>query len=378
MNISNLSRAYWQMSCDECCIMSITKGKKLTSTSTNFTKDLINNDNNAKDSTVSNSNVTGFLINDSKKFNHYDAKFPHQNTTCPFCNRGSLLFKLENFQQSGSFKDRGIGHMIYSLHRKGDMKKIICSSGGNAGHAVATVGEQLSIPVDVYVPTTTKAMMIDKLHKRGAKVFIQGENWNVADTFARKAVAEEKGAYYIPPYDDPLIWEGNASLVDELQQANIKPDCIVLSVGGGGLLCGVQKGLERLGWLDTRIIAVETDGAASFAAAKAAGKPVSIGKITTVASSLGALSVTSATLQSPIRTESLVVTDVDAISAAIRFANERLMLVEPACGAALSAVYSDKHWESITSGGETVVVVVCGGSVVNLDLLLQWKNEFSL
>ncbi len=48
--------------------------------------------------------------------------------------------------------------------------------------------------------------------------------------------------------DDPLIWEGNASLVDELAATGRKPGAIVLSVGGGGLLCGVQRGLVRNGW----------------------------------------------------------------------------------------------------------------------------------
>eukprot|EP00607_Mallomonas_marina_P008045 CAMPEP_0182417798 /NCGR_PEP_ID=MMETSP1167-20130531/2230_1 /TAXON_ID=2988 /ORGANISM="Mallomonas Sp, Strain CCMP3275" /LENGTH=275 /DNA_ID=CAMNT_0024591569 /DNA_START=184 /DNA_END=1008 /DNA_ORIENTATION=+ len=258
--------------------------------------------------------------------------------------RPSLFFKLENLQQSGSFKDRGIGHMIYTLHEKGDMKKLISSSGGNAGHAVATVGQQLKIPVDVYVPITTKSMMVDKLKARGANVLVGGENWNAADVMARKALDEEEGAYYIPPYDNPLIWEGHSSIIDELQEQGVRPDCVVVSVGGGGLLCGVQQGLERLGWMSTRIVAVETEGAASFAAAKKAGSVVSLPHITSLASSLGALSVTPATLSSPIHTHSLTVSDNEAVAACTRFANENLMLVEPACGAALAAVYSDSHW----------------------------------
>ena len=208
-------------------------------------------------------------------------------------------------------------------------------------------------------------------------VFVQGQNWNEADVVARNAVLNEEGAYYIPPYDDPLIWEGNASIIEELDQVGLQPDCVVLSVGGGGLLCGVQKGLERLGWTNTRIIAVETEGAASFAQALIAKEPVKLPKIDTVATSLGALSVTPASLASPIRTESLVVTDADTIRACLKFADDRKMLVEPACGAALAAVYEDKYWEKIrTKGDEVVVVIVCGGSVVSVDLLNQWKNDY--
>jgi len=291
-----------------------------------------------------------------------------------------MILPVISWILQGSFKDRGIGHMVYTLHAKGDMKKLICSSGGNAGHAVATVAQEIAIPVDIFVPVTTKPMMIEKLKSRSARVFVGGENWNAADLLARKAQADEPGAYYIPPYDDPLIWLGNSSIVDELQEDSVKPDCIVLSVGGGGLLCGVQQGLERLGWTSTRIVAVETVGAASFAAAKNAGSPIRLDKIDTIASSLGALSVTPATLESTITTESLVVTDREAVHACLRFADESRMLVEPACGAALAAVYSDEYWKTVVQRKESdvVVVIVCGGSVVSLELLQQWKNEFSV
>ena len=89
----------------------------------------------------------------------------------------NVLFKLETLQPSGSFKDRGIGHMIETLMAKGKVEKLICSSGGNAGHAVATAGKAVYVPVDVYVPTTTKAMMVAKIRKTGANVIIGGDNW---------------------------------------------------------------------------------------------------------------------------------------------------------------------------------------------------------
>eukprot|EP01042_Synura_sphagnicola_P000652 gene652-721_t len=267
--------------------------------------------------------------------------------------------------------------MILRLCERGEVKKLISSSGGNAGHSVATVGESLGLPVDVYVPVTTNAMMIGKIKKKGANVFVGGENWNAADEIARTAVKTEDSAYYIPPYDNELIWDGHSSIVDEIETVGLKPDRIVLSVGGGGLLCGVQRGLERLGWTSTTIIAVETEGAASFAAAQSAGHPVRLSKIDTVASSLGALSVTAAALQSKVRTESLVVTDAEAVAACIRFANENRSLVEPACGASLAAVYEDIHWRRIApSGDEVVVVIVCGGSVVSLDLLQTWREKY--
>jgi hypothetical protein len=69
----------------------------------------------------------------------------------------------------------------------------------------------------------------------------------------------------------------------------VKPDAIVLSVGGGGLLCGVITGLQRHGWYSVQVVTVETDGAASFARALEAGAPVRLDGITSIATSLGAL-----------------------------------------------------------------------------------------
>ena len=300
----------------------------------------------------------------------------------------NVKFKMENLQPSGSFKDRGIGNMIQALKEGSDLTRLISSSGGNAGHSVATIGQKFGLPVDVFVPVTTLPMMIEKMKQKGANVLVGGANWNAADVFAREALAKDSGARYIPPYDDPLIWEGHSTIVDELKASlgfEGKPDAIVLSVGGGGLLAGVQRGLDRAGWNDVRLIAVETEGAASFAAAKAAGTVVRLDKIDTVASSLGALSVTPTVLDSSSRaalmTESLIVTDIEAVSACLQFADEQRSLVEPACGACLAAVYSPRCRDLLRRDGKEVkdvVVIVCGGSVVSLALLQQWKLKFAL
>ena len=300
----------------------------------------------------------------------------------------NVRFKMENLQPSGSFKDRGIGNMIQSLRDSTNMTRLICSSGGNAGLSVATIGEKIGLPVDVFVPITTLPMMIDKLKQRNANVFVGGENWNAADVFARSALANDPFARYIPPYDDPLIWEGHSTIVDELKASfgdSDKPDMIILSVGGGGLLAGIQRGLDQVGWSDVRVVAVETEGAASFAAAHAAGKIIKLEKISTVASSLGALSVTPVVLDPNSRaaqlTESMVVTDIEAVSACLQFADEQRFLIEPACGAGLSAIYSARCRDILIADsrkGANVVVIVCGGSVVSLDLLQMWREKFIL
>eukprot|EP01036_Dinobryon_divergens_P027971 gene27971-36840_t len=288
----------------------------------------------------------------------------------------NVHFKLENLQPSGSFKDRGIGHMISSLIEEGAVGRLVSSSGGNAGHSVATIGRKLSLPVSVFVPVTTMPMMADKIRKQLATVIVGGSNWNEADAECRKVLLEDSSARYIPPFDDHRIWAGHSTLIDEIQEQlnGVVPEAIVLSVGGGGLLCGVQQGLSRVGWSNVEILAAETE------AAKAAGKVVSLPKISTIASTLGALAVTPATLTSPIATSSVVVSDRDAVLGAVRFADEFRHLVEPACGAALSAVYEERLQQRLIGGRgfKNVVVIVCGGSAVSLDLLNKWRKDFDV
>ena len=97
--------------------------------------------------------------------------------------------------------------------------------------------------------------------------------------------------YFIHPFDDPIIWQGHASMIDEIALSGAKPEAVVLSVGGGGLLCGVIEGLKRNNWSDVPIVAVETEGAESYAASVREGYLVELTAITSIATSLGARQV---------------------------------------------------------------------------------------
>ena len=301
-------------------------------------------------------------------------------------------FKLENLQYSGSFKDRGIGYMIHQLlaqnpispagggesggTRRNPISHVICSSGGNAGLAAAFACQKLNIPIDIYCPKTTLDITINKMKIYGAKVNVIGENWNEADNAARAALNKINTAVYIPPFDHPLIFYGNSSLIDEIRSdADCKIDAIVVSCGGGGLLSGVLQGCKRFGMYDTDILVAETEGAASYAAAKKNDKPTSIQKISTIATTLGALCVTEEVMKyKDINTISVVVTDRQALMGCLGFANDYRLLVEPAC-AGLSIIYdSQLNQKYIKDKYKNVVVIVCGGSSVNIDLLNHWKK----
>jgi L-serine/L-threonine ammonia-lyase len=281
----------------------------------------------------------------------------------------TINLKLDALQPCGSFKLRGVGHACEVHHSRG-AKRFISSSGGNAGLAVAYAGRVLGAAVTVVVPETTTDRAKELLMLEGADVIVHGRSWQEANELAHTLI--EPGDAFIHPFDDPLLWTGHASMIDEVAKTARKPGAVVLSVGGGGLLCGVIEGLQRNGWGDVPVIAVETEGAASFRAATLADAPVEIDAITSVATSLGARRVCSQSVAylETHRIESVVVSDKDALDACERFLTDHRLLIEPACGAALSLGYSP----TLLTGYDNVLMVVCGGATATLEQIRAWRQ----
>jgi L-serine/L-threonine ammonia-lyase len=274
-----------------------------------------------------------------------------------------VWLKLDALQPPGSFKLRGIGLACETYRRRG-ARRFVSSSGGNAGLAVAYAGRLLAVPVTVVVPETTSPRARELLQLEGAEVIVHGASWQEANGYALSLVG--KSDAFLHPFDDPLLWAGHATMIDEVSACGLKPDAVVLSVGGGGLLSGVAEGMQRNAWDAVPILAVETEGAASFRAAVDAGRPVAIERISSVATSLGAKQVCDQafgwTQRRPI--QSVVVSDRSALAACERFLADHRLLVEPACGAALALAY-DRSAE--LDGFDTVLFVVCGGATASVD-----------
>ena len=284
----------------------------------------------------------------------------------------SVLLKLEAVQPPGSFKIRGLGFACQDYARRG-ARRFISSSGGNAGIAVAYAGRHLSMPVVVVVPETTSEKARALIRQEGAQLLVYGSSWQEANHYALSMVGEADA--FLHPFDDPLIWRGHGSLIDEVAAKGVKPEAVVLSVGGGGLLSGVVEGMWRHGWQDVPLIAVETEGAASFAQALQAGHRVELPAITSVATTLGAKKVCEQAFnwvkKHPIH--SVVVTDQAAVAACERFLNDHRLLVEPACGAALAVVYER---QAVLDDFSSVLVIVCGGATTTIEQLRQWSLEY--
>eukprot|EP00958_Prasinococcus_capsulatus_P023372 scaffold3443_cov404-Prasinococcus_capsulatus_cf.AAC.15 len=307
---------------------------------------------------------------------------------------------MDNCQPSGSFKLRGIGLACQRAKEKGYTKLVSSSAtwaatlafhsslacaGGNAGLAVAYAGRALKMQTTVVLPETTPAFVSSLLQGYGAEVIVHGSMWALANEKAME-LAEESNGVLMHPFEGQDMWEGHASLVHELQrELPEKPDAIVASVGGGGLVLGILEGtvltatngcsgLKEVGWDDVKVVACETEGANSFAQSAEAGKLIELPGITSVAKSLGASKVSPTLMErylelGPQLLVPWVGSDRDAVSACARFADEHRVLVEPACGISLAAAYN--ACEALR-GCQRVVIEVCGGAIVTRALMSEW------
>ena len=260
-----------------------------------------------------------------------------------------VWLKLEALQPCGSFKLRGVGHAC-ETHQARGAQHFVSSSGGNAGLAVAYAGRKLGLPVTVVV---------------------HGSSWQEANAHAQTLQGPDDA--FIHPFDDPLLWTGHASMIDEVAAAGLKPDAVVLSVGGGGLLSGVVEGLQRNGWHDVPVLAVETEGAASLHEAIKAGHTVELPGIQSVATSLGAKRVAEQALACSLAhpVHSHLVSDREALQACERLLRDHRVLVEPACGAALALLQRPGVFQAYGN----VLVIVCGGATATLEQIRAWLEQ---
>ena len=292
----------------------------------------------------------------------------------------NVSLKLETVQPPGSFKIRGIGHLCQT-HVKTGCKRLISSSGGNAGLAAAHAARKLNIPITICVPSTTQNFTIAQLQDLGAEVVVIGSVWDECNEHALK-LSKEPGNVYVSPFNDPLIWEGHASVITELDE---KPDLVVCSVGGGGLFLGVIEGLKKKQWEDVPVLTVETIGADSLNQSVTEKRLVTLPAIVSFAKSLGAKTVAKAALDAALNNPviSHVVTDKDCMKTLLNFLDDEKLLVEPACAASLVPFYNGdisrlmmEH--SILKNVNNVAVIVCGGTQINMKMVEKWRIDLGV
>jgi threonine dehydratase len=265
-----------------------------------------------------------------------------------------LTLKLELLQHTGSFKPRGAFSRM--LTAEVDDAGVLTASGGNFGLAVAYAASVLGHPAEIFVPSTSPAMKVDKIRGYGATVHIV-EGYYAEAYAACEERAWETGAAFMHPYDQPAVIAGQGTLARELADQAPVLDTVIVAVGGGGLIGGIAAWFAG----DVKVVGVEPESCPTLHEALRAGEPVDVEVSGPAADSLGARRAGMIGLAIAQRhVHSVVLVPDDAILAARALLwDQTRLLAEPGAAAPLAALLTGAYTPTL---GERVALVICGGN----------------
>jgi threonine dehydratase len=277
---------------------------------------------------------------------------------------GRMLIKAEMLQRTGSFKFRGAYNRLSRLSAAERAKGVVAYSSGNHAQGVADAARLLGIRAAIVMPGDAPAIKIANTRSLGAEVVFY-DRYHEDRAAVAGAIAAERGATIIPPFDDPDIVAGQGTvgleLVEQLRELKVVPDRVLVPCGGGGLLAGSALAVKR-GFPDAEIYAVEPEGFDDTGRSLAAGERV--------ANAPGHQSACDALL-APMPGEitfainrrlvagGVTVSDPDAFRAMARAYAMLKVVVEPGGAVALAAALAGK----VDCRGRTVAIVCSGGNV---------------
>jgi len=276
-----------------------------------------------------------------------------------------VFLKHEQFQFTGSFKERGARNALMSLSEEKKAKGVVAASAGNHALALSWHGKQLGIPVSVVMPVIAPLTKRAKCAKFDADIIVHGDNIGIS-----KAYAEETHPYsemtYINGYDDPEIIAGAGTMglemVDQAPDADAF-DYVMVPCGGAGLLAGVALASKTLR-PHTKVIGVEPRNCASFTAALEAGEPVAAATSSTLADGLAVPTVGSNAFEvARAHTDEIVIVDEsDVALAVLRLLENEKVVVEGGGATGLAAILPGGPMHREVQG-KRVAVPLCGGNI---------------
>jgi len=278
---------------------------------------------------------------------------------------GPVRMKAENLQRTGSFKIRGAYLRMSRLSPEEKAAGVVAASAGNHAQGVALAASMLGIRATVFMPEGAAIPKENATRGYGADVRTHGVSIDEALVAAR-AFSTETGAVLIHPFDHVDIVTGQGTCGLEIVEQCPDVRTLLVPCGGGGFLAGVATAVKALR-PDTRVVGVQAAGAAAYPDSLAAGEPVPLASMATIADGIAVGrpgDVPFAAVQRNV--DDFVTVGEDSLSRALLMLLERAKLVvEPAGAAAVAAMLDDPH------AFETPAVVVLSGGNVDPLLLMR-------
>ncbi|WP_114287764.1 threonine ammonia-lyase [Candidatus Halocynthiibacter alkanivorans] len=269
------------------------------------------------------------------------------------------VIKLELLQKAGSFKARGALLSLMALRAEARAVGVVAASGGNHALAVAHAAHSLGVSAKIAVPAAADPVRIEGCRALGAEVILCED---IAAAFAQmEMIRDSEGRAMVHPFEGIGMSLGAATCGAEYHDAVPDLDAVVLPVGGGGLISGMAAALKLLNPA-VKIYGVEPEGADTMTRSLAAGYPVAIDKVATIADSLGAPSAMPFSFALAQRYVDEVVRVPDAaLQQAMGYLNSGLKIMpEPACAASLAGAIGPLR---ARLEGKRIGLLACGSNI---------------
>ncbi|MDN6855328.1 hydroxyectoine utilization dehydratase EutB [Pseudomonas sp. CAN2814] len=196
-----------------------------------------------------------------------------------------VYLKLESQQITGSFKLRGASNAIAQLDDEQKTRGVVAASTGNHGRALAHAARMLGVHATICLSNLVPANKVQAIRELGAEVRIVGHSQDDAQAEAER-IAREQGAALLPPFDHPQIIAGQGTLGLEILEQLPDVRQVLVPLSGGGLFGGVALALKHVD-PTIRVHGISMRRGAAMAASLAAGHPVEVEELPTLADSLG-------------------------------------------------------------------------------------------
>lgn len=197
----------------------------------------------------------------------------------------AVYLKLESWQATGSFKLRGASNAVAQLSAEQKARGVVAASTGNHGRALAYAASRQGVKAIICLSHRVPANKVQAIRDLGAEVCIVGQSQDDAQREAER-IAREQGATLLPPFDHPAIIAGQGTLGLEILEQQPDVAQVLVPLSGGGLFAGVALALKSAS-VNIVTHGISMQRGAAMHASLAAGHPVEVDELPTLADSLG-------------------------------------------------------------------------------------------
>ena len=281
-----------------------------------------------------------------------------------------VYLKKENLQRTGAFKLRGAFNRIAALVEAGKKGGVVAASAGNHAQGVAFAANYFGIEATIVMPESTPLTKVQGVKAFGAKVILEGSNYDEAYAYAVQ-FGEEMGYDFVHPFTDDEVMAGQGTVALEMLEAQPDLDAVVVPVGGGGLIAGMATAAKALK-PEIKIIGVSADGAPAMHQSFDAKRAIDTTTVRTIADGIAVRDTSPVTLEYILKyVDAFEGVGEDEIASAILFLLERQkVLVEGAGSVGVAALM---HGKIDLPKGSKVGIVLSGGNidVTMLSLIIE-------